>query len=69
MSFKKMVKGTRPPPGERAPSAKLTDQQVAELRRHWEAGAKQATLAREFHVSPALVCMIVNGQRRKEPSC
>jgi len=49
--------------GERNPMAKLTHKQVCEMRkRHGEGTLSQRQLAREYGVSAALVCLIVNGK-------
>ena len=49
--------------GIRQGSAKLTDDQVAEIRRRYQRG-NGALLASEYLVSNALVCMIANGSHR-----
>lgn len=51
------------PRGEDNPRAKLTMDQVREIRRrHAAGGVLQTTLAREHRVVPQLICMIVNRQ-------
>lgn len=48
----------------KGPPAKLSDSQVREIR--CRAGTEgQSSLAREFGVTPSLVCRIVNGHRRR----
>lgn len=46
-------------PGERHKLAKLTDERVRAIRRRVAAGEEQKTLAAEFGVSCALVCLVV----------
>jgi HNH endonuclease len=46
--------------GERNGTAKLTAQQVDEIRHRVRAGAIQQPLAQEYGVSPALVSLVVN---------
>lgn len=53
-----------PCPGEKNGRAKLTTNQVAEIREQAKTQS-QRSLAREFKVSPATVCYIVNGERWK----
>ena len=43
---------------------KLTDDQVAILRDHWQAGVSQAELSRWFGITRASVSQIVHGKRR-----
>jgi hypothetical protein len=59
-------------PGETNPSAKLTAEQVAEIRRRWAAGARpgkkgapgtKKLLADEFGVSTTLIGFIVRGEK------
>jgi hypothetical protein len=50
--------------GEGHGRAKLTDDQVTEIRTRWTAGAVQAHLAREFGVSPTQVHNLVHGKQR-----
>lgn len=47
------------------PQIKVTDTQVGEIRqRHAAGGVTQRALAHEYGVSPALICMIINGHHR-----
>ncbi len=48
--------------GDAHPGAKLTDEQVVEIRRRFDDGERQAALAREYDVSPMAMHYIV---RRK----
>lgn len=51
------------PRGERHTAAKLTDEQVRELRRRWEAGGvQQKQLAAEYGVSRGVVSEILSGK-------
>jgi hypothetical protein len=50
--------------GERHHKAKLTDQQVAEVKRRAGSGARQCDLAREYEASPACICNIISGKTR-----
>jgi hypothetical protein len=50
--------------GERHPSCKLTDAQVAEIIRRYVPGAGTA-LAREFGVSRSYITALVRGERRR----
>jgi len=62
-----LAKGrAKPPPVNRIIAeanfnTKLTRREVAEIRRRFKEGAFQATLAREFHVSPTAIAKIVKG--------
>ena len=53
--------------GEANPMAKLSDKDVAEIRRRIEAGGVQAEIAREFGVSPAIISNIKHGKRWHAP--
>lgn len=46
--------------GERSPTAKLNLGAVAEIRRRVAAGTRQATIAREFGLSPQAISDVVN---------
>lgn len=48
--------------GERVASAKLTRADVREIRRRHRQGQQQKRIARDFHITPANVCVIVNFQ-------
>ena len=48
--------------GERNPSAKLTTSDVLAIRRQVADGKRQISIAREFCVSPSLVCAIMRGR-------
>ncbi len=61
-----MVAKGRQARGERHWNAKLTEDDVAEIRRRVASGERQRTLARAFGVSNALVCLIVNGRKWKQ---
>lgn len=50
--------------GEKHPSSKLTNANVAEIRRRAGDGETRASLAREFSVSNQLICDIVNMKKR-----
>lgn len=52
------------PSGEKHHNVKLTDAQVREIRRRFEAGAVQSHLADEFGISGAQVGNIVHGKQR-----
>jgi hypothetical protein len=52
--------------GEASPAAKLTDRQVAEIRRR--AGEHRAHLAREFGVSQGHLSRIIHRRTRKHPT-
>lgn len=52
-------KGSAARRGEKNPNAKLTDEQIAEIRRRVASGEKQQFLAIEFCVSPSTICRIV----------
>jgi HNH endonuclease len=56
-----MVARKRQPYGERNARAKLTDQLVLEIYARLEAGHSQASLAREFGVSNALISLLAKG--------
>lgn len=48
-------------------SRKLTDEQVLDIRRRWEAGTEtQAQLAREFGIDQSWVSRIVSGRVRRD---
>jgi hypothetical protein len=50
--------------GEKSGLAKLTDEKVLEIRaRHAVGGVSQAGLSKEFGISKALTCLIINRQR------
>lgn len=51
--------------GERNPMAKLTTEQVAEIRARRAHGEGNNTLARQYGVSPAMICRIVKGKAWK----
>ena len=48
--------------GQRIASSKLTDEEVAIIRRLYGSGCVQRRLAAMFHVSPANICLIVHGK-------
>lgn len=52
--------------GESHPDAKVTDQQVREIRERRSLGARQADLAVDYGVSAAYISEIVNGLVRQE---
>ena len=52
--------------GLRHPSTRLTDEQVADLRRRWRAGETQWALAREVGVSHAYMSALVRGLERPD---
>lgn len=53
--------------GEGTPLAKLTDQQVAEIRRRYDAGELQTPLAHEFGVGQPNISHIVRGRTWRRP--
>lgn len=55
--------GRRYQKGSDRPAAKLTDQQVIEIRQAVAHGAKQVDVAAEYGISQGLVSGIVNGHR------
>ncbi len=50
--------------GERHPRAKLTDAQVNEIRRRYQAGEQQRAIAACFNVSQSCISFVVTGRRR-----
>lgn len=52
--------------GRRNPAAKLTEQQVSEILRLRRNGSSQASLARQFGVSPATIHRIITGKSWKK---
>lgn len=54
------------PRGTRNPMAKLTWQQVREIRALASTGTMQRRIARQFHVSPMTISRIVRGESWKE---
>ena len=50
------------PRGEGNGRAKLTEGQVSEIRRCWEAGETQVSMARRFGVSRAAIQWVLNGR-------
>jgi hypothetical protein len=54
--------------GERIGAAKLTDEQVAEIRRLRDAGLSQTSIAARYGVSQSHVSRIVNFQNRAMPT-
>lgn len=51
--------------GERSGTHKLTDAQIAEIKRRFaEGGISQVALGREFGVTGSHVCLVINGRRR-----
>lgn len=50
------------PTGERHGCSKLTEQDVIDIRARVRAGEMQSTLAAEFGVSRAAVCLLVSGK-------
>lgn len=51
--------------GEKHPSAKVTDAQMAEILRRYRSGERCVMLAREFGISPALIYACDRGVRRE----
>lgn len=51
--------------GERSRSARLTEEQVADMRMRFRNGDSRYSLAARFGVTHRMVCLIVNGQRWK----
>ena len=54
------------PRGTRNPMAKLTWQQVRQIRAMASAGTMQRRIARQFHVSPMTISRVVRGETWKE---
>lgn len=54
--------------GEGSHFSKLTDRQVAEIRRRWAAGERGATLARDAGVTQGYISRIVNHHARRHPT-
>lgn len=50
--------------GERHRNAKWSDEQIAEIKRRYAAGEKQADLCREFRMSPPHMCQMLKGLKR-----
>lgn len=61
----KVIHGTDPR-GTRNPMAKLTWQQVREIRSLGSAGVMQRRIAAQFHVSPMTISRIVRGESWQE---
>lgn len=61
-NMRDMVERGRSARGERNGQSRFTDAQRREICRRARAGETQAQLAREFHVSRASICRIVNGR-------
>jgi len=55
-------------PGEEHRNAKLTDEEVADIRRLYAAGHRIVTLSHEFGVGVAHISHIVYGRRRTKPT-
>lgn len=55
--------GRRYQRGSDRPAAKLTDDQIVEIREAYAHGAKQVDLADEYGITQGLVSLIVNGKR------
>jgi hypothetical protein len=53
--------------GERNSMAKLTAADVAEIRRRVAGGEVQRSVAREYQVSPAAICLLVSGKTWRYP--
>jgi hypothetical protein len=51
--------------GEKSPVAKLTDRQVAVIKRRIAEGARTSDLARQFNVAPQTICGIKRGDKYK----
>jgi hypothetical protein len=49
--------------GSDRPAAKLTDDQVVEIRKAYAGGSKQTDLAHDYGVTQGLISGIVNGHR------
>ncbi len=60
-----MAKGRRKGvslPGEKNPMSKLTWESVGVIRQRHSAGASGVSLAKDFGVTPQLICLVVNGK-------
>lgn len=55
--------GRRYQRGSDRPAAKLTDDQIVEIRHAYAHGAKQADIGAEYGITQGLVSLIVNGKR------
>lgn len=53
---------SNPPRGERQPRHKLTALSVREIKRRYNGGESQASLAREYGVHPSQISRVVRGQ-------
>lgn len=53
------------PLGEAHPRARLSDAQIAEIRRRCKAGERQRAVAAEFGIDPSHVSKIMSNDRRK----
>lgn len=51
--------------GEDHPKAKLSDKEIAEIRRRGESGEPRKDVAAEFGISQSYVSMLVKGKRRR----
>jgi hypothetical protein len=49
--------------GSHHPEAKLTESQVLEIRARVKSGEVQRMLAKQYHVSPSIICEIVSRKR------
>ncbi len=63
--------GSKPPCGSRNPMAKLTGQQVAEIKSRRASGEKLKAIAADYGISINHVCNIANGRRWNNavPNC
>lgn len=68
----KIKKGRQGPPvrlnGSTNPNAKLTDREIAEIRRRWCTGQTQTHLALAYGVAQSHISRIVNRRQRRQPN-
>jgi hypothetical protein len=57
------------PSGSTNPKSKLTEAQVAEVKRLCASGVRQRNVAEQFGIRQSAVTMIVNGKRRGSQPC
>lgn len=55
--------GRRYQRGSDRPAAKLTDDQIVEIRQAYAHGSKQTEIAESYGITQGLVSLIVNGKR------
>ena len=65
---KKGRSGNEPRPGEKHPLARLCDSDVRQIRVRFSRGETGRALAKEFHIAPASLSLIVNRKRWRHVS-